>query len=238
LELEARRDELKAEAGEIGDVPPEEPHEAIVAALRTLEAQLESMNDVNMRAIEDYGNVARRQQDLAARKDTLFNERVEILERIDRYGLMKKEALLTAFESINANFKVIYAELSGATGELALENYEDPFDGGLFIHSWQHGKHVQRIEAMSGGEKSLAALAMIFAIQRYMPAPFYMFDEIDMFLDGANAERVARMIKKLSSNAQFIVVSLRKPMIEAASRTIGVSMQEGNISSVTGVKLN
>ncbi len=238
LELEARRDELKAEAGEIDDVPPEEPHEAIVAALRTLEAQLESMNDINMRAIEDYDNVARRQQDLAARKDTLFNERVEILERIDRYGLMKKEALLTAFESINANFKVIYAELSGATGELALENYEDPFDGGLFIHSWQHGKHVQRIEGMSGGEKSLAALAMIFAIQRYMPAPFYMFDEIDMFLDGANAERVARMIKKLSSNAQFIVVSLRKPMIEAASRTIGVSMQEGNISSVTGVKLN
>ncbi|MFZ0011520.1 MAG: AAA family ATPase, partial [Halobacteriota archaeon] len=213
-------------------------HEAIVAALRTLEAQLESMNDINMRAIEDYGNVARRQQDLAARKDTLFNERVEILERIDRYGLMKKEALLTAFERINANFKVIYEELSGATGELALENYEDPFDGGLFIHSWQRGKHVQRIEAMSGGEKSLAALAMIFAIQRYMPAPFYMFDEIDMFLDGANAERVARMIKKLSSNAQFIVVSLRKPMIEAASRTIGVSMQEGNISSVTGVKLN
>jgi chromosome segregation protein len=79
---------------------------------------------------------------------------------------------------------------------------------------------------------------MIFAIQRYLPAPFYMFDEIDMFLDGANAERVARMIKKLSVNAQFIVVSLRKPMIEAANRTIGVSMQEGNISSVTGVKLN
>jgi len=238
LELEARRDELKQEAGEIDDAPFDEPHETIVVALRTLEARLESMNDVNMRAIEDYDNVIRRQQDLAARKDTLFNERAEILERIERYGQMKKEALLTAFESINANFKDIYVELSGATGELALENYEDPFDGGLFIRSWQHGKHVQRIEGMSGGEKSLAALAMIFAIQRYMPAPFYMFDEIDMFLDGANAERVAQMIKKLSSNAQFIVVSLRKPMIEAASRTIGVSMQEGNISNVTGVKLN
>jgi chromosome segregation protein len=145
---------------------------------------------------------------------------------------------MAAFHSINANFKDIYAELSGATGELALENYDDPFDGGLFIRTWQQEKHVQRIEALSGGEKSLAALAMIFAIQRYLPAPFYMFDEIDMFLDGANAERVARMIKKLSSNAQFIVVSLRKPMIEAANRTIGVSMQEGNISSVTGVKLN
>jgi len=238
LELEAQRDELKAEAGDIDDVPSDEPHEAVVAGLRTLESQLESMNDVNMRAIEDYDNVGRRQQDLSTRKETLFNERAEILERIDRYGQMKKEALLTAFDSINANFKDIYADLSGATGELALENYENPFDGGLFIRSWQQSKHVQRIEGMSGGEKSLAALAMIFAIQRYLPAPFYMFDEIDMFLDGANAERVARMIKKLAVNAQFIVVSLRKPMIEAANRTIGVSMQEGNISSVTGVKLN
>jgi len=79
---------------------------------------------------------------------------------------------------------------------------------------------------------------LIFAIQRYMPAPFYIFDEIDMFLDGANAEMVAKMIKQLSLNAQFIVVSLRKPMIEAASRTLGVSMQEDNISSITGVKLN
>jgi len=238
LELEARRDELRAEAGELGDVPSDEPYEAVVAALRTLESQIESMNDVNMRAIEDYSTVERRKHDLSARKETLFSERAEILERIDRYGQMKKDAFLTAFESINANFKEIYSELSGATGELALENDEDPFDGGLFIHSWQLGEHVQRIEAMSGGEKSLAALAMIFAIQRYMPAPFYMFDEIDMFLDGANAERVARMIKKLAANAQFIVVSLRKSMIEAANRTIGVSMQEGNISSVTGVKLN
>jgi chromosome segregation protein len=238
LELEARRDELKAEAGEIDEVQSDEPYEAVVAELRTLETQLESMNDVNMRAIDDYDNVERRQEDLSSRKDTLFTERAEILERIDRYGQMKKEALLTAFDHINANFKDIYAELSRATGELALENYEDPFDGGLIIRSWQHGKHVQRIEALSGGEKSLAALAMIFAIQRYLPAPFYVFDEIDMFLDGANAQRVARMIKKLSVNAQFIVVSLRKPMIEAANRTIGVSMQEGNMSSVTGVKLN
>ncbi|MGZ4937866.1 MAG: chromosome segregation protein SMC [Halobacteriota archaeon] len=238
LELEAQRNELRTEAGELTDVPSDEPYEAVIAALKTLNSQIDSMTDVNMRAIDDYAHVEQRQGDLTTRKDTLFNERAEILERIDRYGQMKKEALLTAFDNINSNFKEIYAELSGATGELALENYDEPFEGGLFIHSWQHGKHAQRIEGMSGGEKSLAALAMIFAIQRYMPAPFYIFDEIDMFLDGANAGRVAQMIKKLSANAQFIVVSLRKPMIEAANRTIGVSMQEGNISSVTGVKLN
>ena len=90
---------------------------------------------------------------------------------------------------------------------------------------------------MSGGEKSLTALAFIFAIQRHMPAPFYAFDEIDMFLDGSNAEKVARMIKELSKDAQFVVVSLRKPMIESANRTLGVAMQENNMSSITGVKL-
>jgi len=191
-----------------------------------------------MRAIEEYDTVTERKDSLIARRDTLFTERAEILERIEHYGQMKKEAFISTFDGINANFRHIYADLSGGTGELALENSDDPFDGGLIIRSWQHGKHIQRLEGMSGGEKSLTALALIFAIQRYMPAPFYIFDEIDMFLDGANAEMVAKMIKQLSLNAQFIVVSLRKPMIEAASRTLGVSMQEDNISSITGVKLN
>jgi len=81
-------------------------------------------------------------------------------------------------------------------------------------------------------------LSFLFAIQQFKPAPFYAFDEIDMFLDGMNADRVAKRIQKSAQKAQFIVVSLRKPMIEAAKRTIGVAMQENNISSVTGIKLN
>jgi len=107
----------------------------------------------------------------------------------------------------------------------------------LTLRAQPKEKTLQRLEAMSGGEKSLTALAFVFAIQQYRPAPFYAFDEIDMFLDGANADRVAQRVKKAKGNAQFIVVSLRKPMIEAAERTIGVAMQENNITSITGVKL-
>jgi len=102
---------------------------------------------------------------------------------------MKKETFLTTFNAINEQFKVIFNELSDGFGELILESPEDPFAGGLTIHAQPHGKSLHRLEAMSGGEKSLTALAFIFAIQRYRPAPFYAFDEIDMFLDGANAER-------------------------------------------------
>ena len=91
---------------------------------------------------------------------------------------------------------------------------------------------------MSGGEKSLTALAFVFAFQKYLPAPFYAFDEVDMHLDGVNVEKLAEMIKTQASNAQFLVVSLRKPMIERADRTIGVTQRIDGITKVTGVKLN
>ena len=90
---------------------------------------------------------------------------------------------------------------------------------------------------MSGGEKSLTALAFVFSIQRYMPAPFYAFDEVDMHLDGINVEKLAEMIKFQAESTQFIVVSLRKPMIESANRTIGVTQKEKGVTRVTGVKL-
>ncbi len=96
---------------------------------------------------------------------------------------------------------------------------------------------MQRLESMSGGEKSLTALAFVFSFQRYMPAPFYAFDEVDMFLDGINAEKLAHMVKRQSGAAQFIVVSLRKPMLQHSDRTVGVTQKRDGISKVTGVLL-
>ena len=91
---------------------------------------------------------------------------------------------------------------------------------------------------MSGGEKSLTTLSFIFAIQRYMPAPFYAFDEVDMSLDGANVERISQMVRELCSSSQFVIVSLRKPMIEAADRIMGVTIRPDKSTLVTGVKTN
>ncbi|MEM2022524.1 MAG: chromosome segregation protein SMC, partial [Archaeoglobaceae archaeon] len=114
---------------------------------------------------------------------------------------------------------------------------DDPFSSGLHIKVKPNNKPVQKLESMSGGEKSLVALALIFAIQMYRPAPFYAFDEVDMFLDGVNVGRVAKMIKKMSKEAQFIVISLRKPMLENADAIVGVTMGGDNSSIVTGIKL-
>ena len=230
---------LEKAVQERGVMPSEEvpPVEKVRASISQLEKKMQALEPVNMLSITEYDSVQARLTELTGKRDTLQKERENILEKIEHYKTMKKETFLQTFNAINDHFKTIFVELSDGFGELILESPEDPFSGGLTIHAQPHGKALHRLEAMSGGEKSLTALAFIFSIQRYRPAPFYVFDEIDMFLDGANAELVARMIKKLSANAQFIVVSLRKPMIESANRTIGISMQEHNISSITGVKL-
>ena len=232
--------EFKIEVEERGlelseDVPTQEEVSTRIASItRTMT----SLEPVNMRAIEEYEEVQRRSNDLRSRRDILDHEREEILERIHKYEQMKKQAFMDSFDGINYHFKSIFNELSDGPGELELENLEDPFSGGLTMKVQPKDKSLQRMEALSGGEKSLTALALIFSIQQFRPAPFYAFDEIDMFLDGSNADRVAQRVKKAKDNAQFIVVSLRKPMVQAAERTIGVSMQEYNITSITGVKLN
>ena len=212
--------------------------EAINQRLQALVRAMEKLEPVNMRAIDEYNEVENRQKDLKSRRDILFNEREELLIRIKKYEELKKYSFMETFNGVNEQFKQVFAELSEGTGSLFLEKPDEPFTGGMTIKARPSEKTLQRLEAMSGGEKSLTALSLLFAIQQYRPAPFYAFDEIDMFLDGVNAERVARRIQKSAGNAQFIVVSLRRPMIEAAKRTIGVAMQENNVSSVTGIKLN
>ncbi|MCZ7356063.1 MAG: chromosome segregation protein SMC [Candidatus Methanoperedens sp.] len=212
--------------------------ESIASRISALTRAMEKLEPVNMRAIDEYNEVDNRQKDLKSRRDILFHEREEILVRIKKCEEMKKEAFMNSFKGVNEQFKQVFAELSDGSGELFLEKPDEPFSGGMTIKARPSEKTLQRLEAMSGGEKSLTALSLLFAIQQYRPAPFYAFDEIDMFLDGVNAERVARRIQKSAAKAQFIVVSLRKPMIEAARRTVGVAMQENNISSITGIKLN
>ena len=232
-ELEKISEELEGfEVVEVKDLPP---LALVERRLKEIEAQISEFGDVNMKAIREYEEVKTRRDDLLNKKTVLEKERKEILDRIKRYEQMKREAFFKVFNAINENFREIVKELANGEGELYLDG-EDPFNSGLHMKFRPFGKKVQKIEAMSGGEKSLAALALIFAIQRYKPAPFYVFDEVDMFLDGVNVGRVAKMIKRLSKDAQFIVVSLRKPMLEMADAVIGVTRGEDS-SMVTAIRL-
>lgn len=212
--------------------------EEINKAIERLSKKMEALEPVNMLAIKEYDEVLSRKEEIDNRVTTLVSEKEQITERLNSYENLKKESFMTTYENINKNFQEIYADLSDGEGQIVLENHDDPFKGGLTITARPRGKKLLRIEAMSGGEKSLTALAFVFAFQKYLPAPFYAFDEVDMHLDGVNVEKLAEMIKTQASNAQFLVVSLRKPMIERADRTIGVTQRIDGITKVTGVKLN
>ena len=217
--------------------PVEMSIEEITTRIQRLQKRMDDLGAVNMKALEDYEKVLARQQELQSQIDTLSSEREQILERMRGYEDLKKETFLKTYNVLNENFKDIFHRLSDGEGTLILENEEKPFEGGLDIEAQPRDKKKQRLAGMSGGEKALTALSFVFAIQKYMPAPFYAFDEVDASLDGINVEKLAHIVQSQSESTQFIVVSHRKPMIESANRTIGVTQKEKGISKVTGVKL-
>ena len=241
-ELEPQFEETRkalAEAGVNTDelTPIEMSIDEITNKIQRLQKRMDELGAVNMKALEDYEAVSARQAELQGQIDTLSKEREQILERMKGYEDLKKETFLKTYNALNENFKDIFHKLSDGEGTLVLENEEKPFEGGLDIEAQPRDKKKQRLAGMSGGEKALTALAFVFSIQKYMPAPFYAFDEVDASLDGINVEKLAHIVQSQTETTQFIVVSHRKPMIEAAHRTIGVTQKEKGISKVTGVKL-
>ncbi len=227
------RSQIESRGVDSSQEPPNS--ETVSEKIKALEQAMRDLEPVNMMAIQEYDHVKMRYDFLAERRRTLSEEREAIIDKLEKYDQLKREAFLASFTEINKNFKQIFQELSKGEGDLVLEDPQDPLAAGMTIKARPAGKALHRLEAMSGGEKSLTALSFIFSIQMYRPAPFYAMDEIDMFLDGANVERVAKLIKKIASRAQFIVVSLRKPMILQSKYTLGVTMQENNITTVTGI---
>ncbi|MGK7960848.1 chromosome segregation protein SMC [Crocosphaera sp.] len=214
------------------------PHiEQLQKEIRNGQKRLEAMEPVNMLALEEHKKTEERLNELTEKLTTIQGERTELLLRIENFTTLRFRSFKESFDAVNENFQSIFATLSQGDGYLQLENEEDPFQGGLNLVAHPKGKPVQRLSSMSGGEKSLTALSFIFALQRYRPSPFYAFDEVDMFLDGANVERLSKMIQQQAQQAQFIVVSLRRPMIEASQRTIGVTQARGAYTQVLGIKL-
>ncbi len=212
--------------------------EQIKLEISKLEKKLEALEPVNMLALEQFEKNQERLEELSEKLTTLAGERTELLLRIENFTTLRLRAFKEAFDAVNENFKNIFATLSDGDGYLKLEDENNPFNGGLTLVAHPKGKAVQRLSSMSGGEKSLTALSFIFALQRYRPSPFYAFDEVDMFLDGANVEKLSKMIQQQAKDAQFIVVSLRRPMIEASQRTIGVTQARGAYTQVLGINLN
>ncbi|MEY3369588.1 MAG: hypothetical protein RLZZ361_258 [Cyanobacteriota bacterium] len=221
---------------------PEEDISKLQAELTKIEKQMRAMEPVNMHAIHEYEEVNIRREEIVSKQVTLEEERQMLLDKINSYKNEKQNAFLENFNKIDTYFREIFADLSFGQGELILEDPAEIFNGGLIIKAQPRGKKMQRLEAMSGGEKSLTALSFLFALQQCNPAPFYAFDEVDSALDGVNVDRLAHKIRRNSHDTirnkttQFLVVTHRRPMLEQADRAIGVSVNKRGFSRVIGVQ--
>ncbi len=244
LEEERRSQSLRLEQleRELPDPLPDLPEElrqaglpALQDELRRLQQRMEALEPVNMLALEELEKLEIRLAELEERLEVLSNERQELLLRIETVATLRQEAFLEAFRAVDGHFRTIFAGLSDGEGHLQLENPEQPLEGGLTLVAHPKGKAVRRLASMSGGEKSLTALSFLFALQRFRPSPFYALDEVDSFLDGVNVERLAALIASQADDAQFMVVSHRRPMIAAATRTIGVTQARGAHTQVVGL---
>ena len=235
IQLEASVAQLKSEvdAIEIEVELPIPSEEEIRRTIRAQESAIAKLGNVNLRSIEEYDEKKARLDGLNAEVESLNRHIKELDDLMSSLTSKKKGLFMQSYNAVNENFKSIYAQLSGG-GEayMGLENEDDPFIGGLMINAKPRNGKMLRLEALSGGEKSLTALSFIFAIQEHQPSPFYVLDEVDMFLDSVNAEMVARRVKESSAKAQFIQVSLRKVTLALADHLIGVTRPPSGISRV------
>ncbi|MGB6501519.1 MAG: chromosome segregation protein SMC [Thermoplasmata archaeon] len=213
--------------------------EELKRRIGTIEGQLAALGDVNQRAVEEYDAEKGRLDEFSNEVQRLTNEKGELVTLVSEIEKKKREKVGEVVTQVNTHFKEIYGELSaGGEGEITLENPDDPLAGGLLIKARPVGKTVARLEQLSGGEKSLASLAFIFSLQRYDPSPLYVFDEVDMSLDGLNAEYVGRLLRRNAERAQFVVISLRKVTLKFAHHLYGVTMRGDGCSRVVGIQLD
>ncbi len=228
-------DELNDEIGQVTlEVPlPPPAEDELRRTIKSCENTIARIGNVNLRAIDDY-NERKQRYDMLAEDVNKLNVQIDELNKLtESLSAEKKGLFMKTYDGIDVNFRDIYRQLSGG-GEayMKLEDEEDPFAGGLMINAKPKNGKLLRLEALSGGEKSLTALAFIFAIQEFQPSPFYVLDEVDMFLDSVNAEMVAKRVKESSAKAQFIQVSLRKVTLAMADHLLGVTRQPNGMSKV------
>ena len=205
---------------------------------QTVKEAIRRLGDVNVNAIEDYKNLMERYTFLKAQHDDL----VEAEKTLERIIVELDEAMRRQFKEkfaeISKEFDKVFKELfGGGKGTLELMEDEDILEAGIRIIAQPPGKKLQNMMQLSGGEKALTAIALLFAIQNLKPSPFCLLDEIEAALDDSNVGRFAHYLHKLTAHTQFIVITHRRGTMEAADRLYGITMQEKGVSTLVSVNL-
>jgi len=259
IEDEARQEEIKLNTFSIEGARVKAEHASIAAEFEQyagVSLQLEKSEDhlkkeiadfekmranvgsVNMRALDIYDAAATEFASLVQKKDTLVQEKDSVVMMMNEIETRKKDIFLQTLAKLQTNFARIFSQLtSKGEVELVLEDPETIFEEGLDIKVRLTGNKFLDMRSLSGGEKTLVALAFIFAVQEFAPASFYVLDEVDAALDKRNAERLGKLIAQYSQNAQYVVVSHNDAVITEAPILYGVSLADHGVSKVVGLKL-
>src|SRR5260370_2994188 len=201
--------------------------------------RIEGLGAVNAAAMEEYQEAQQRHDFLSAQRQDLIDSIRDTDKAIQQIDLVSRQKFSEAFEAINAHFRVGFQTLFVCgPGEMRLTDQENIADSGIDIVCSPPGKRLQNVLLLSGGEKALAAVALLMAIFRYQPSPFCVMDEVDAPLDEANIGRLTRLITEMSANTQFVVITHSKRTMEAAQALYGVTMQEPGVSRLVSVKFN
>lgn len=209
-----------------------------LAEANRIRREIIRMGYVNPDAIQEYEILKRRVEEERAQKEDLEKSIIDIRKVIKDMVSEMIVRFEKSFEQINANFSVVFRQLfGGGNAKLILEEAEDPLEAGIEIIAEPPGKKLQSISLLSGGERALTAIAILFAILKLRPMPFCVLDEIEAALDDANAERFAKYLQNFSKKTQFIVITHRKPTMELSDSLYGVTMEEQGVSKVVSVRL-
>jgi len=218
----------------------EKSEEKLKKEISDFEKMMANIGNVNLRALEIYETVEKEYTILIDKKNNLVGEKDDVMTMMEEIETSKKGLFMDTLDVVNKNFVDIFTALS-TKGDafLELENPESPFDEGLRIKVRLTGKKFLDIRSLSGGEKTLTALAFLFAIQEHEPASFYILDEVDAALDKANSQKLADLIRDYCSKAQYVVISHNDAVISEADSLYGVSMQtDAGLSNVVSLDIS
>lgn len=207
--------------------------------INKIKNQITALGAININAIDEYRVEGARYEEMKAQVDDLQKAEADLVKIIADLSNEMLQKFNVEFEKINNNFTKVFKELfGGGTAKLELLPSEDPLQAGVEISACPPGKALTNISLMSGGEKTMTAIAILFAILKLRPMPFCFLDEIEAALDDANIERYARYLQRFSQETQFIVITHRKPTMELADALFGVTMEEKGVSKIVSVKLS
>ena len=206
--------------------------------IQDIKSEIRSLGSVNVNAIEDYKNVSERYEFLKTQHDDLVTAEATLEKIIEELDAAMRKQFKEQFSLISTEFDTVFKELfGGGKGTLELMEDEDILEAGIKIIAQPPGKKLQNMMQLSGGEKALTAIALLFAIQNLKPSPFCLLDEIEAALDDNNVVRFAKYLHKLTKSTQFIVITHRRGTMTAADRLYGITMQEKGVSTLVSVSL-